>query len=166
MENMDLNIPNEKEEQNYFIKHPKGKVLGGLMELWCFSLATFFVIMLVGVIALDIVLGGISFLFLISICTVFVIALLFYAGVKGRIIRGRVKRFNKYKDKLEGREFCDINELAEAVECRYEFVVKDLKQMIECGWFLQGHVDTQDKYLFLTDIMYEQYTLAMPKINV
>ena len=81
-------------------------------------------------------------------------------------MRSRAKRFNTYKEILAGREFCAIKELAEAVERSDEFVVKDLKQMIENKWFLQGHVDTQDKYLFLTDIMYEQYTLAVPKINM
>ena len=166
MEHMDVNIPSEKEEQSYFVKHPKGKVLGGLMEFWGFSLATIFAIILVGVIALDVVFGGVSFLFMTSIVIAFVIALLLFIGVKGRMMRSRAKRFNTYKEILAGREFCDIKELAEAVERSDEFVVKDLKQMIENRWFLQGHVDTQDKYLFLTDIMYEQYTLAVPKINM
>ena len=37
--------------------------------------------------------------------------------------------------------------------------------MIDLKWFLQGHIDAQEKHLIITDKMYEQYTLAMESLE-
>ena len=139
--------------------------LGGLMEFFGFSFAMFFSVALIGVIALDVALQGISILFVPMIGLAMIVAILLFIGVKGRKMRNRIKRFNKYKRTLAGRELCDIEELAGVIEKSQEFVVSDLKDMFERGWFLQGHIDPSNKHLIVTDTMYEQYTLVMLENN-
>lgn len=156
-----VNLPDEKRMDPYFVKRPGGAVLGGFMEFFGFSFSVITGILLVGVIALDIVFQGVSFLLGIMIILAMIIALCLFVGVKGRIIRGRAKRFKLYKRILNGREICDIEELAEEAEKTEEFVVKDLTDMIDRKWFLQGHLDSAQKHLIVTDTMYEQYTLVM-----
>ena len=151
-----------EEQEKYFHNQPKGKFLGGVMEFFGFSFAMFFSVALIGLIALYMALDGMYVLVMPILVVAGIVAGLLYMGVKGRQIRGRVKRFEHYKKTLAGREFCDVEELAEAVEKPQEFVVSDLKNMIECGWLLQGHLDPEEKHLMITDTMYEQYTLAMP----
>lgn len=153
-----------KQEAQYFIARPRGGVLGGIMVLFGFSSAVILAIVLIGFFALDMVFGGVSLLLVPMVVLAIIICLFLFMGVQGRKMRNRVKRFKKYKRTLDGREFCDIEELAEAVEKRTEFVVKDLRGMIETKWFLQGHIDTQEKHLIITDQMYEQYTLAMQSL--
>ena len=153
--------PIEIQEDRYFIKSPTGNILGGIMEFVGFSMTTFFGIIWIGFCALAVVFEGISFLLIPMTIVVAIIGLFLLMGIKGRMMRNRVKRFKKYKYGLNSREFCDISELAEIVEKTDEFVVKDLKQMIDMKWFLQGHVDDDEKHFILSDMMYEQYSMAM-----
>ncbi len=157
--------PVELLEDRYFIKRPTGNISGGIMEFVGFSMAVFLVVIWIGFCALDIAFQGVSLLLIPMIVVALMIGLFSFMGVKGRIIRKRVKRFKKYKYQLNGREFCDISELAETVEKSEAFVAEDLKQMIEKKWFLQGHVDDDEKHLILTDKMYEQYILAMSSLK-
>ena len=158
-------MPLEIQDQ-YFVRTPKGMVAGGFMEFFGFSFAMLFCVLLIGVIALDSALHGVSLLLVPMIIFAFASALLFLMGVKGRQMRKRIRRFLVYKQTLAGRELCDIEELAEVIEKSQEFVVSDLKDMFERGWFLQGHIDLWEKHLIVTDTMNEQYTLAMmPKKN-
>ena len=155
------NDKNEFGKEQYFVAHPKGNFLSGVMVFFGFSIASFLLILLIGFFALDIALQGVSLLLIPILIVSALIILLFFIGVKGQFMRARVKRFKKYQIILEDREFCSIDELAENIGESCEFVCNDLKKMIESGWFIQGHIDTEEKNLFITDKMYEQYTLAM-----
>ena len=72
----------------------------------------------------------------------------------------RAKRFRKYQEVLDDREYCDIAELASKTDKSPAFVLKDVKDMIKRKMFLQGHVDHQGTCLIVTDSMYEQYRTA------
>ena len=159
------NVPDEKQMAQYFVKRPGGAILGGFMEFFGFSFAVLMGIILVGFIALDIVFQGVSFLLIVIVVLAVIVALCLLIGIRGRIIRGRAKRFKLYKRILNGREICDIEELAEEAEKSAAFVVKDLTRMIDRKWFLQGHLDSAQKHLIITDTMYEQYTLVMEKMG-
>ena len=61
---------------------------------------------------------------------------------------GRNRRFHKYIEIMQGRVYCNVKELADKSGRSAKGVVKDLKQMIEKRWFLQGHLDDQETALW------------------
>ena len=79
---------------------------------------------------------------------------------KGLDGRGRVKRFRTYIRTLGNRNYCSIKELAAAVNKPEEFVVKDLRKMLEKGYFPKGRLDMQETTLMLDDETYQQYLNA------
>lgn len=74
---------------------------------------------------------------------------------------GLVKRFRNYQKILGSREYCDLKELAEQTGEKPKQVLKDVKKMIESGWFSQGRLDAQEKCLILSDQAYAQYQSTM-----
>ncbi|MCI8550214.1 MAG: hypothetical protein HFI68_06435 [Lachnospiraceae bacterium] len=72
-----------------------------------------------------------------------------------------VKRFRSYVAGLEGRTYCDIRELSRIVGKSRSFVVKDLRRMIERGWFRQGHLDDGETCFIADDATYAQYRATM-----
>ena len=72
-----------------------------------------------------------------------------------------VKRFRSYIAGMRGRTYCDIKELSKAVGKSRAYVVKDIKRMIERGWFLQGHLDDGETCLIADDATYAQYRETM-----
>lgn len=69
----------------------------------------------------------------------------------------RVGRFNKYLKMIQGREYCDIKELAQNAGKTTKYVAKDVMKMIEKGWFCQGHLDSKKSCLMVTNRAYDQY---------
>lgn len=84
-------------------------------------------------------------------------------GISVGMIRGgismsrRLERFTSYIRTLNGREYADVAQLSEAARCPSAKTVKDLLWMIRKQWFLQGHLDEQNKCFMLTDHMYGEY---------
>ncbi len=78
------------------------------------------------------------------------------AGVGTSLLR-RVKRFQTYIRELDGKEYCNIEELAERLRKKEKYIVKDLEKMIERRWFLQGHLDDQKTCLMTSNQMYDEY---------
>lgn len=78
-------------------------------------------------------------------------------GVK---LRRRVQRFKNYVRQVENKQYGRIEDLAAAVGKKKRFVEKEIRQMIEKGFFLQGHLDQTGTTLITSDTMYEQYLLA------
>lgn len=81
----------------------------------------------------------------------------FWIGFRGRVKLGRVRRFRKYIDQIDKREYCNISELAAKAGVSADVVIKDLEYMIKKQWFRQGHFDRQKTCLIVTDGMYRQY---------
>lgn len=69
----------------------------------------------------------------------------------------KIGRFRSYVRELNGREFCNIKELADKQKKAPKFIVKDLEKMIKKGWFRQGHLDSQKTCLMVTNEAYNQY---------
>ena len=78
-------------------------------------------------------------------------------GVK---LRRRVQRFKNYVRQVENKQYGRIEDLAAAVGKKKRFVEREIRQMIEKGFFLQGHLDQTGTTLITSDTMYEQYLLA------
>ena len=72
------------------------------------------------------------------------------AGI-GTGMVGKVNRFRAYIQALRGREYCDIKELAAKTGRSLKAVIKDLEDMIEKGWFCQGHLDEQKTCLMVSE---------------
>lgn len=76
-----------------------------------------------------------------------------------------VGRFRKYVGIISGREYCQVEELAELSGRPEKDVVKDLKKMIRKGWFREGHLDEKQTCLMVTDNIYDQYTSLMERVQ-
>lgn len=88
----------------------------------------------------------------------------FLAGI-GTSLLGRVKRFRLYISELEGKEYCEIKELAESAGKSYKYVVKDIEKMIRRGWFRQGHLDRQKTCFIASNDAFVQYNELMERVE-
>ena len=61
---------------------------------------------------------------------------------------------------LNGRAFCQIEELAAKMNLSEKEMLRELKKMIRRGAFPQGHIDEQGTCLMLDDKSYQQYLQA------
>ena len=86
------------------------------------------------------------------------------AGI-GTGMVGKVNRFRAYIQALRGREYCDIKELAAETGRSLKAVIKDLEDMIEKGWFCQGHLDEQKTCLMVSEEAYREYTGLMERLR-
>lgn len=80
------------------------------------------------------------------------------AGVR---LWGYTSRFKRYVARLEGREYCDIEDFREISGRSRKYILRDLKRMIRDKLFKQGHLDQQGTCLMVTDRAYEQYRAAL-----
>lgn len=76
---------------------------------------------------------------------------------KGSSILSELKRYRNYITQLQGKTYCNIKELADKNKKSFRFVVKDLKKMIEKGWFRQGHLDQDNTCLIVSHDTYREY---------
>lgn len=75
----------------------------------------------------------------------------------GNRIRASVKRYRTYISGLKGRTYCNIKELADLSGKSVSYVVKDLRKMINKGWFIQGHLDQENTCLIVSHETYREY---------
>lgn len=71
--------------------------------------------------------------------------------------RGRAKRFGRYWALISKKGFCEIQELARAVEKKPRFVVEDLTRMLNAGLIPQGRLDDGKTCLIVGEELYRQY---------
>lgn len=77
----------------------------------------------------------------------------------------RLGRLKKYKLALGEHTYCNFKQLAQSVGKSVKFVKKDIKRMIQKGWFLEGHVDQQETCLITSDETYRQYVLTQKELE-
>ena len=82
-------------------------------------------------------------------------------GILGTKLLSRVRRFRMYIRILGGREYCDIKELQTQTGRAKKNVVRDLEQMIQKGWFKEGHMDSKKTCLMVSNQSYHQYTCLL-----
>lgn len=71
-----------------------------------------------------------------------------------------VSRFRAYKKLLGQKTQCALDKLARAVGRDVAFVRKDVQKMIGRGYFLEGHLDHEQKHLIISDDTYRQFEQA------
>lgn len=78
----------------------------------------------------------------------------------GLKLKRRVARFKNYVKQVGEKQYCKIEDLAAVVEKKTGFVKKELRQMIQNDFFLQGHLDHAGTTLITSNDMYEKYLQA------
>lgn len=88
----------------------------------------------------------------------FIFLSIFYGMVKfGLGQKHRLKRAVRYVQLCGQKMYEDIENLAKAVGKNVRFVTKDLRKMLDMGFFPEGHIDQQGTCLMLNDTIYRQY---------
>ena len=77
-----------------------------------------------------------------------------FAGVRKTRL---VKRFRQYLDVMGGRTYITLQELAAGTGRSIEKVRKDLKKMVQQGFFPQAYLDQKETTLMLDSNTYQQY---------
>lgn len=77
--------------------------------------------------------------------------------VKGATGLSLAKRFDQYVRSLENSEYADIEKLAVYCHKSEKEIIRDIRKMLGKGWFLQGHLDKNEKCLMVSNRVYEQY---------
>lgn len=75
----------------------------------------------------------------------------------GIIQRRRLKRAERYVKLCDHKMYKNIKDLARDSGKKERYVVKDLQQMINMGFFPEGHLDEQKTCFMLSDAIYWQY---------
>lgn len=148
-----------------YVSSVPGKVSGIVMEAVGFPLAAVF-----GIVAV----GSTGFLFtpgllLAGEILVSIFGALSLTGLgvalRGVSLRGRARRFAKYVRQLKGHGYCSFEELSRAVGKKKDYVIRDVRRMIERRFFLEAHIDEQQTCLMLTDEVYNQYKQAQESMR-
>lgn len=70
---------------------------------------------------------------------------------------GWVSRFKAYQKTLGQKTHCTLEKLARSVGKSVKYVRKELRQMINAGLFLEGHMDKEETCLITSDETYQHY---------
>lgn len=78
---------------------------------------------------------------------------------------GLIRRYKKYVSFLGAKEYCELEDLECSTGRSHKKVLKDLRRMIDKGWFRQGHLDQQETSLIVTNQAYSQYLEAQKEFK-
>lgn len=70
---------------------------------------------------------------------------------------GWISRFKAYQKTLGQKTHCTLDKLARSVGKSVKYVRKELRQMINAGLFLEGHLDKEEMCLITSDETYQHY---------
>lgn len=148
-----------------YMRNVPGSTSGMVMECIGFPLAGLNCLLMLGSAAVSVVAG--MFGAAIAGTSVFGALTLasFGVGLAGFVKRGRAKRYKQYVQKLTGKDYCAIDDLAAAVGRKRKFVLKDLQNMIDRRFFLEGRFDEKKTTFLGTNAVYEQYLLAQESMK-
>ena len=82
-----------------------------------------------------------------------------FVGGKGIGLRKRALRFRKYVELMGDHEYFAIQDFATQTGKSVDYVLRDLKEMINQRMFLSGRLDDQRTHLIASNEAYEQYKL-------
>lgn len=78
-------------------------------------------------------------------------------SIKGSGTLKRIRKFKNYVKKIGKRDHISIEELASSSGRNEKDVLKDIQNMLQENMFLQGHLDQEDKILYVTDQGYHTF---------
>ena len=89
--------------------------------------------------------------------TILLVMAVCFAGMswKGSGTLKKIKKFKNYVKKIGKRESISIEELASSSGRNAKEVLRDIQDMLQENMFLQGHLDPEEKMLFVTDKSYQ-----------
>ncbi|WP_160686665.1 5-bromo-4-chloroindolyl phosphate hydrolysis family protein [Clostridium sp. C2-6-12] len=159
-----LNIT--KREKNkyspYITKRPVGSVAGVFYKIFGYSGSAVFALLL-GISSISTLIPNpvtSNFTgYIYPTLGIFGSFFLFNLGLsfRGVYLRNRIKRFKEYVKTLDGQNYVLIESLAEAVQKKDKYVIKDLKKMIELNMFKEAHIDEEKTYFMLSNEVYNNY---------
>lgn len=80
----------------------------------------------------------------------------------GCIQKLRLQRAEKYVELAGNNHYINLDELALHTNKTRKYILKDVRKMLEAGYFPEGHLDSQATCLMLDDKIYREY-LALEK---
>lgn len=134
-----------------------GKVIGGILKTWFGFCGTFFFgLATAGFLVAGEVLSALPS----ALASVAMLAGSGWMLGSGVGTMKTVSRFRTYKKLLGQKTQCALDKLARAVGKDVPFVRKDVQRMIGRGYFLEGHLDHEQKHLIISDDTYRQFEQA------
>ena len=98
--------------------------------------------------------GGFSVAFGILLFSLIVFIAMINVGCRQK---GRLKRAEKYRELSGDRHYINLKDLALHTNKPMKYIAKDVKKMLERGFFPEGHLDIQESCLMLDDKVYREY---------
>ena len=153
------NAENRREPKPVKVKvKVPGKMSGSIMKWYGFGIGGMFGI-LCGITGVAAAAAGINLTLPLGILGIlFVTHIGIGIGGNGRL--QIAKRFHRYREVLGERTHCLIEELADAVGKNSRFVKKDLRRMIDSGYFKEGYIDQKGTLLITDKQTYQHYQNA------
>lgn len=96
----------------------------------------------------------------------FIFVLFLIMLMTGRKIRNRIKRFHRYVQIINGRNYCMIKEIMDRTEYSRRYIISDIKKMIEKRMFVEGHMDENRTCLMLNQEAYDWYISAKSNMEL
>lgn len=75
----------------------------------------------------------------------------------GCVQKARLQRAEKYAELAGHNHYINLEDLALHLNRKPKFILKDVKKMLEAGYFPEGHLDRQESCLMLDDKIYREY---------
>lgn len=156
--NTKINEYNDRINNSFlFTKTSKHKVIAWLLMIFGYFNAVSLIIAVLftwlGAFLVGEIIPGI----IITMVFMIFIAIFGLIGYKGTSMLNMTKRFHAYIRGLGGKTYINIEQLTYEVRKPYSFVRDDLIKMIHKGWFLQGHLDREEKTLIVSNDTYNEY---------
>ena len=108
-----------------------------------------------GISGMEMAYGTLGLFFALSLCV----------GTGGSRRLGLAKRFRRYMQIIKDRSFCTVEELASGTGRSIKQVRRDLRRMVQKGFFPEGHLDRKQTCLMLTNETYQQYLTAQQSMT-
>ncbi len=154
----------EPETKPVKYKRPPGIVSGNVMAWTGYGMTFMFGLTLIitgmadftmGITGMEMAYGTLGLFFAVSFCVA--------TGGSRRL--GLAKRFRRYMQIIKDRSYCTIEELSSGTGRSLGQVRKDLRRMVQKGFFPEGHLDRKQTCLMLTNETYQQYLTAQQEYD-
>lgn len=157
----------QKEYPQLFARTTKNQVIGIILIIFGFGLGFLFAMAFFGIFLGTLFIAKNVAMSILLIIFGMLFILFMVLGYKGTTMVSETKRFQNYIRGLGGKTYANIDQLAYEVHKSIPYVRKDLINMIQKGWFIEGHLDRQGTCLMVTHDTYNEYlrTVQKPQPN-
>lgn len=134
-----------------------GEASGRVMKWFGYSMSTVFALLLA---IFGILVWRTGFPFILAGFSGLCFAGTLLLGIGGSRKTGLARRFRRYHEIIGERTYCMVEELASGIGQTSKYVKKDLKKMIQRGYFKQAYLDRKETLLITDRETYQQYLSA------